>query len=543
MFWYPKARPPWQESRSRIAVIFLLGLSVAIPVPGKRLHARSTVVEAKSPWAFPSSRTTPRFADGKSGPRTDAAAHYRMRLSTDDDRVQMEACFPGDGLDGLVPGEPFGRPFVRQSRGAPHGRFVAWRHSPAGIAFPPQQSPFCVAYEVDLASALRSAGSRVAERVGAARSVDPDLLLLRPARWGRGNPAGIEVCLPRAWSLSVPWAPRKKDSRDGDCAADPEKSLRYQLSASVFARRGRLFWGAFPLRSLRVPGLDLEVALLDGAAMQANGVEDWLLASVGAVSRIYGVFPRERVQVSVRHASGRGALFGQVFRAGGVGTHFWVGESTTPRDFRFDWVAVHELAHLALPFVRTSEPWLSEGIATYYQNLLRARAGWISEEEMWRDLIGGIRTATGGERTSLRQAASEMMQTGAFRRVYWEGAALVWWADVTLRVRSEGTQSLDRALHSLKACCLPSEQRWTARRLYRKLDELTHEQAFADVFEAHLDRAVPPPWEEMLERLGISVEQSGRVRLRNDAPWAHIRRAMAAPPGSAQRTSFPNRTN
>jgi predicted metalloprotease with PDZ domain len=216
-----------------------------------------------------------------------------------------------------------------------------------------------------------------------------------------------------------------------------------------------------------------------------------------------------------------------VFRAGGVGAHFWLGENTRAKDLRHDWVGVHELSHLSLPFVRTSEPWLSEGVATYYQYLLQARAGWISESEFWYRLIEGIRSATSAPRESLRESATHMARTGAYRRVYWGGAALIWLADVTLRVRSDNGASLDLALERLMACCLPSERLWTAKALTLKLDELTDAAVFQQVFNAHLDEITPPPLDALLNNLGI-VYGDNQVTLRDDAPWAHIRRSIVA---------------
>ena len=48
-----------------------------------------------------------------------------------------------------------------------------------------------------------------------------------------------------------------------------------------------------------------------------------------------------------------------------------VDASASSRDLRTDWTASHEFAHLLLPYV--SDKWVSEGVASYYQNVLQAR--------------------------------------------------------------------------------------------------------------------------------------------------------------------------
>ena len=55
-------------------------------------------------------------------------------------------------------------------------------------------------------------------------------------------------------------------------------------------------------------------------------------------------------------------------------------------DLRTDWTATHEFSHLLLPYVSRRDRWLSEGLASYYQNVLRARDGRLSETDAWRKL-------------------------------------------------------------------------------------------------------------------------------------------------------------
>lgn len=47
----------------------------------------------------------------------------------------------------------------------------------------------------------------------------------------------------------------------------------------------------------------------------------------------------------------------------------------TTSELSRDWTATHELSHMLLPYVASRDRWLSESLASYYQNVLRARDG------------------------------------------------------------------------------------------------------------------------------------------------------------------------
>ncbi len=73
---------------------------------------------------------------------------------------------------------------------------------------------------------------------------------------------------------------------------------------------------------------------------------------------------------------------------------------------------VHELSHLLHPVIDGYDRWLSEGIASYYQNVLRARAGLRSAQWSWDALHAGfergIRSTQRGR--SLAEVSESMMR-------------------------------------------------------------------------------------------------------------------------------------
>ncbi|HWN66105.1 MAG TPA: hypothetical protein VNM90_00630, partial [Haliangium sp.] len=170
-------------------------------------------------------------------------------------------------------------------------------------------------------------------------------------------------------------------------------------------------------------------------------------------------------QILVLPTPGRRVAHGNAAQGGGPSIALMVGTEITPEKMRDDWVAVHELLHLGMPTVEDGARWLSEGMATYYEPLLRARAGWITAEQAWEILHDGFQrgSARGSGRT-LSEESRDMGETHEYWRVYWAGAAIAMIADVTLRQHA-GAPTLDEQMRAIRDCCLRDTRTWSAEAL------------------------------------------------------------------------------
>jgi predicted metalloprotease with PDZ domain len=110
-------------------------------------------------------------------------------------------------------------------------------------------------------------------------------------------------------------------------------------------------------------------------------------------------------------------------------------------------------------------------------------------------------------------------------KIYWSGAIVALMADVELRRRSGGRESLDIALGQLQHCCLPSARSWSGTELFEKLDGFVDEPVFIPLYRKYADESGFPGFEAILEGLGVTV-RNGTVRLSNDAKLAGIRKAI-----------------
>ena len=109
--------------------------------------------------------------------------------------------------------------------------------------------------------------------------------------------------------------------------------------------------------------------------------------------------------------------------------------------------------------------------------------------------------------------------------IYWSGAAIALLADQRLRFVSDGAVSLDTVLGRLQACCLPSSTVWQGRALFEKLDALSPIPVFVALYEEYADMPGMPDLTALYAQLGIRIED-GQVELDDQAPFAHIRRAI-----------------
>jgi hypothetical protein len=160
-------------------------------------------------------------------------------------------------------------------------------------------------------------------------------------------------------------------------------------------------------------------------------------------------FPRDQVHFVIvpTPTEEKQVAFGMVRRGGGSSVLLLPSPNATVNQLEADWVAIHELSHLWLPALQPKDRWISEGIATYLQEVLRARCGLQSGERAWTRLQEGFeRGRRSGTGRPLASESRDMNRTGAYHRVYWAGAAFALETDVRLRENSNGNMTLLHAI-------------------------------------------------------------------------------------------------
>ncbi|MCA9606681.1 MAG: hypothetical protein KC619_13845 [Myxococcales bacterium] len=451
--------------------------------------------------------------------RGPAARSWSYVFTLDDALTRLEAvvCFDGPAPSELGPIDRRGRRFLRSADGpigpseAPlprEGDAVLTGHLPPDA---------CVRYVVDLEAAARQRGGiSGAYRLGDDLIASTSVWLWAPRHRAEGAHATARFELPEGIDVSPLWA---------------RNAERWFLDARAFEFEAYAAFGRFEVRHVAVPGACLHISLLGPpVAMGADALTECLAGSATAASLMLGRFPvHEAGILAVPTPLSHSSPFGVVGRGTMPTVAILVGEQATQERLERAWVPVHEFSHLATPFIEREHAWLSEGIATYYQEVLRARAGLQTPGDAWRNLDDGFaRGRLGGTGRSLANESRDMRQTAAYRRVYWAGAAIALAADVEIRRRTQGARSLDDALDDLNECCGSWERPMRGEEAVERLGRVG-DGAFAEIARRWLGRSEFPSLDDTYRRLGMERVDEGLV-LDGDAEATALREAIMTPP-------------
>ena len=236
-------------------------------------------------------------------------------------------------------------------------------------------------------------------------------------------------------------------------------------------------------------------------------MRDWLTVVGKAMTTVYGSLPRNDIYVTlVAHPSSREAVpWAHVERGQRSGVRFYVNPAKPLAEFIDDWTAYHEFSHLLIPYPGEPDLWFSEGLASYYQNVVRARSGKLSSRQAWQKLYRGFERGAADTRMSqltLAELSPRMRETASFMRVYWSGAYYFLAVDLALRKRG---QSLDRALAGLKACCLEGRDVWSAASLAERLDQIAGGSEFTREYARMRRQTGMPDFEKLLRENGLEI--------------------------------------
>jgi hypothetical protein len=328
----------------------------------------------------------------------------------------------------------------------------------------------CVHFTVDLEGWAREL-QRPDQVVSVGRTVvaSPDVWLWRPRPWPAGAMGSLVVdAAPsaRGAQLAAPFA------RDGAAwRVPPSTYVQTTYAALGHFDEAKLVHDASVVDAIFLPGSNpLEQATLTR----------WLDVALSDVAVVFGRVPVTSLMVFIVPLAARRAVLAGFLGRGGGRAHalVLVGDVASTKDpdthergARHDhdredvhapqadadpddeeddqgrWVLTHELAHLLLPPVRREDAWLNEGLATWHQEMLPARAGRRTERSARARLMQGF--ATGAlrareDRLSLQEACAQMDARLSYQHCYWGGARLI-----ELLVEDVGQGALDAFIAAL----------------------------------------------------------------------------------------------
>ncbi len=262
----------------------------------------------------------------------------------------------------------------------------------------------------------------------------------------------------------------------------------------------------------------------------------WTENIADALRQVYGHWPNRHWQISISPTAASASdpiPWAQVHREEIDRVEFFTSSVASTAELEKAWTSYHELAHLLIPYRGWGDAWFSEGLASYYQNILQARIGLISEQQMWQKLYDGFQRGlaeTQYDGQSLQTVSAGLRENGGFMRVYWGGAWYFLAADTRLRLQSGGRQNLDDALKKLNECC--AQQRLSVKEIVSQLDRLNRVLLFRPLYEEVSTATTVLPFDTIFASMGIDIVE-GEVRLQEKGPGAKLRREIASGVGLA----------
>ena len=283
-----------------------------------------------------------------------------------------------------------------------------------------------------------------------------------------------------------------------------------------------------PMRRFRVdvPGkgnakarIDVAVLGTEPYGMADDAIRTWIAESASVTVPLFGRFPVDRTTLFVVPAKGEDeVVFGKVLSLAGASVVLVVGDHMPASARHRDWVLVHELFHLGFPTFRGEGRWLGEGLATYYEPILRARAGWTTETEVFRQFAHNMPRGQAPRGSNAGLSQREDLDT-----IYWGGAMFCLLADVRIREETHGRRSLDDVLRAALDRGGDATHVWTVRDVVSLADSVTGTKVLSDLYERHAARGERVDLDTLMAALGVT---SAGEDMEESTPLAWIRHAI-----------------
>src|SRR4029078_6130168 len=271
----------------------------------------------------------------------------------------------------------------------------------------------------------------------------------------------------------------------------------------------------------------LRLAILPGALATSHAdLVDWVNRTAMAEANFWDGVPAPGLLITAVPRPGMARVgFGRVVPGGGATMALEIGSQTERAGLYRDWVLADEFIHTAMPFVTGRASWLMEGTATWLEPIIRARAGWKPESEVWREWISEMpRGLRGLERGGSSSRFS----------VYWSGALVMLMTDLDVRRASGGKIGLEDCLRGVLQDGVRAYDRWSTGRYIGRCDALMGGQHLAENVERYVNQGRSFDLAGLWRDLGVSL-QDGQVRFDDSAPLAALRRTLVM--GSPARPS------
>ncbi|HWA73360.1 MAG TPA: hypothetical protein VG937_13535 [Polyangiaceae bacterium] len=285
-------------------------------------------------------------------------------------------------------------------------------------------------------------------------------------------------------------------------------------------------FGTLQRRRITLEGdpAEVELAVLDGELdVDLETLAAWVKERAQAVGAFYGGFPSSHTLVVVVPVpKRRDVVFGKLLPESAPGVALLVGSAADKTALHDDWVLVHELFHIGVPSFFREGKWFDEGLATYFEPIIRVRAGLFDELGFWRDF------ATEMPRALPALTRDGLEHTRNYTGLYWGGAIYCLLADVAARSASQGRLGLEDGVRRVLRAGGRAWEVWPLEKTLRTADGVFENPVLAPLAARYAETPAPLDLDALLRSLGVERSASG-VTLSDSAPLAWVRRAILTP--------------
>ncbi|HEX4514950.1 MAG TPA: hypothetical protein VH054_15500, partial [Polyangiaceae bacterium] len=274
-------------------------------------------------------------------------------------------------------------------------------------------------------------------------------------------------------------------------------------------------------RFVEAAGAKIEIVLVSDTklALSDDEVATWVKEDAECVAQIFGHFPVDRASVFLVPIDGAGeVVFGKVLSLGGSSVIALTGTRLTKDETHHDWVLVHEMTHLGFPTIGNVR-WLTEGLATYYEPILRTRKGWRTPESLWDALAHSMKRGIPREGSELALDKRDSIDDA-----YWGGAIFMLLADVGIRRATGNKKSFDDVLRLIVSEGGDATAVWTLPEVVAAAKKATGTDVVADLVERLAVKGERVDLDALWRDLG--VVRSPHPALDDTAKDAAIRRSI-----------------
>jgi hypothetical protein len=225
-----------------------------------------------------------------------------------------------------------------------------------------------------------------------------------------------------------------------------------------------------------------------------NKLKVWIDSIYNVTQETLGNYPFD-VHMYVHSSNSNQAVsFGHTTRKEHHEVHFYVNPKAALNEFMEDWIAPHEISHLAIPFVGKKTKWFAEGFATFLSRQVMIQLDLVTENEvdsLYKSKMADAKNAYEDKSLSFAEKSMELFERHKYGSVYWGSASYFYRIDQKLQVE-KGIRFVD-VLKDYQNCCRLNDSYLID--VIKSFDSISESNYFTDLMLAYRTK----PASQMLE--------------------------------------------